>query len=410
MIRARDRKNNDTIAEAIIFRNRLPVIQRFPVSTVIAIDSLYTDTINAFDPDVDTITYEKTAGPAGLSVDYEGVVTWRPTRFDTGSHTVTLRLWDGYQPLFRSFTLYVFGDQGHPGPVRFAIKAEDFPSYLEAGKDTLRMLLRVISGTGIQPLIFSGRIVNKGKIALPEGRDSVLIWAPQPQDTGFAQLLIFVKDGFPSSDTLYPNILVVRQNRPCSLAVRFSSDTTVTGALNLNKKRNKDTLTFSIKDPDNPLVERHDVTILETRTQLRSIIDSAVVDTFSLVVDPMAFNGYDTIIGIVRDRAGSVDTLKQKLYYGMPPYSPQALNPVNLTSISGESVSLSWQDVDPDGDSLTFDVYLGNASDQLSRIAVTQETSFMATGLPSSRTYFWRIVAHDWKSFTESPIWQFSTR
>jgi len=83
---------------------------------------------------------------------------------------------------------------------------------------------------------------------------------------------------------------------------------------------------------------------------------------------------------------------------------------VNLTYISGQSVSLSWQDVDPDGDSLTFEVYFGNQSDQLSRIAVTRETSFTATGLSSQRTYFWQIVAHDWKSFTESPIWQFSTR
>jgi hypothetical protein len=46
----------------------------------------------------------------------------------------------------------------------------------------------------------------------------------------------------------------------------------------------------------------------------------------------------------------------------------------------------------------------------LARIAVTRETSFMATGLVPLRTYYWRIVAHDWKSFTESPLWQFTTR
>jgi hypothetical protein len=219
-----------------------------------------------------------------------------------------------------------------------------------------------------------------------------------------------VKDAFPSSDTLYPRILVVQPNRPCSLFVRFGGDTTPTGALDLNKKRTKDTLVFTIKDPDNPLVERHDVSILETRTQTSSIIDSAVVDTFSLVLDPMAFNGYDTIIGVVRDRAGTRDTVKQKVYFGMPPYVPQALYPVNLTQVAGGSVSLSWQDVDPDGDNLTFDVYFGFAPDLTTRIAITHEASFIATGLDSQRTYYWRIVAHDWKSFTESPTWQFTTR
>jgi hypothetical protein len=409
LIRAKDRKNNDTVTSVVLYRNRMPVIQRFPASSFVAIDSLYTDTLDAFDPDGDTIIYEKTVGPQDLSIGPDGVVAWRPTQLDTGSHTVSVRLWDGYQPMFRSYTLYVYG-AGHPGPVKFAIKAEDFPTALVAGRDTLRMALAIAPTTGVRPLLFSGRITNKTRMVLPEGPDSVLTWAPLPQDTGYAQLVISVKDAFPSSDTLYPRILVVQPNRPCSLIVRFKGDMTPGGVLDLNKKRGKDTLTFTIKDPDNPLVERHDVSILETRTQTSSIIDSAVVDTFSLVLDPQAMNGYDTIIGIVRDRANTRDTVKQKVYFGMPPYSPQAVYPVNLTSITGESVSLSWQDVDPDGDSLTFDVYFGATPEQMSRVAVTREASFIATGLLTQRAYYWRIVAHDWKSFTESPLWQFTTR
>ncbi len=409
LIRARDGKGNDTATHVVVFRNRTPVIQRFPAPSFISVDSLYADTLLAFDPDGDTIIFEKTSGPQGLSIGADGAVAWRPTRLDTGSHTVTLRLWDGYQPVFGAYTLYVFGE-GHPGPVRFAIKAEDFPSSLVAGTDTLRMALAIAAGTGVRPLVFSGRIATKSRMVLPEGPDSILTWAPLPQDTGYAQMVISVKDAFPSSDTLYPRILVVRPNRPCSLLVRFSGDTTPAGALDLNRKRGKDTLTFTIRDPDNPLVERHDVSILDTRTQTSSIIDSAVVDTFSLVLDPLAFSGYDTIIGIVRDRAGTRDTVKQKIYYGMPPYVAQALYPVNLTSITGESVSLSWQDVDPDGDALTFDVYFGPAPEQMSRIAVTGETACSATGLEPQRTYYWRIVAHDWKSFTEGPLWQFTTR
>ena len=167
---------------------------------------------------------------------------------------------------------------------------------------------------------------------------------------------------------------------------------------------------FHIIDPDNPLVERHDVSIYETRTQLRSIIDSAMVDSFALALDPLAFDGYDTIIAVVRDRSNSSDTLKQTVYYGMPPYSPQAQYPLNLMSINGTTVTLSWQDVDPDDDGLTFDVYFGSGPDQLQRLATTADVSYQITGLSAQRTYYWKIIAHDWKSFVEGPAWQFSTR
>jgi hypothetical protein len=409
LIRAVDKKRNDTTAEAVVFRNRLPVVQRFPSAAFIAVDADYSDTIVAFDPDMDSVAFELSAGPPGLSVNREGLVTWRPTHVDTGAHQITVRLWDGYQPLFRTYMVWVFGD-GHPGPVRFATKAEDFPSFLEAGKDTLRTILHVAAATGVRPLLYSCRIVNKGKTVVSENPDSALIWAPQPQDTGFMQLMICVKDAFPSGDTLYPRILVLQGNRPCSLAVRFSADTTPAGALDLNRNRNKVTLTFTIHDPDNPLVERHDVSMLETRTRMTSIIDSAVVDTFSLVLDPLAFSGYDTIIAVVRDRAGTADTILRRIYYGMPPYAPQALYPVNLQTIGGESVTLSWQDVDPDGDSLSFDVYFGTVPDHLALVDVTRGTTFLAEGLLPQRTYYWRVVGRDWKSFTESPLWQFTTR
>ena len=410
VVRAKDRKNNQTTAEAVIYRNRLPVIQKTPVSRFIPMDSLYRDTVLAFDPDGDTISYNIIAGPTGISINKQGALSWTPGQQDTGNHTITLRIGDGYQPLFCTYTLYVFGDLGHPGPVRFATSTEDFPTFLEAGKDTMRLTLKVAAKSGIRPFRFLGRIANKSRIVLPEGTDSVLTWAPRIADTGFMQLMVVVKDAFPSSDTLYPRILVVVPNRPCSLSVNFSGPLTASGALDLNRKRDKDTLMFHIIDPDNPLVERHDVSIYETRTQLRSIIDSAMVDSFALALDPLAFDGYDTIIAVVRDRSNSSDTLKQTVYYGMPPYSPQAQYPLNLMSINGTTVTLSWQDVDPDNDGLTFDVYFGSGADQLQRLATTADVSYQITGLSAQRTYYWKIIAHDWKSFVEGPAWQFSTR
>ena len=410
VIRAIDRKHNDTTASVMLYRNRLPVVQRTPASSFIALDSLYVDTITAFDPDGDTLAYDNSLGPQTLMVDKQGVVFWMPSRLDTGSHTVTIRIWDGYQPSFCTYTLYVYGDQGHPAPVRFGTRTEDFPQFLEVGKDTLRVRLRVAPNSGIRPFVFSSRIVNKNKTVLPQGPDSVLAWAPGISDTGFEQLMVVVKDAFPKSDTLYPRILVVPPNRPCSLSIHFSSDTTKTGAIDLNRKRDKDALVFHIIDPDNPLIERHDVSIFETRTQMRSIIDSAVVDSFTIVLDPMAFDGYDTMVAVVKDKAMHADTLRQAVYYGMPPYGPQALGPLNYAVVIGTSVTLSWQDVDPDGDSLSFDVYMGTSPDQLSRRTITTGTSYLATGLALQQAYYWKIVAKDWKSSVNGPVWQFTTR
>jgi hypothetical protein len=411
VIRATDRKHNDTAASVVLFQNRLPVIQKTPSSSFIAIDSTYTDTIEAFDPDGDTLAYDKSSGaPLGLQVSKSGVVYWIPSKLDTGSHTITVRIWDGYQPVFCTYTLYVYGDQGHPAPVRFSTKTEDFPQFLEVGKDTLRVRLRITQNSGIRPFVFSSRIVKKNKTLLPEGPDSVLMWAPVIADTGFEQLMVVVKDAFPTSDTLYPRILVVPPNRPCSLSLHFSSDTTKTGAIDLNGKRNKDTLVFHIIDPDNPLVERHDVSIFETRTQMRSIIDSAVVDSFTIVLDPMAFNGYDTMVAVVTDKATHTDTLRRAVYYGMPPYSPQALGPLYYAVINGTGVTLSWQDVDPDADSLSYDVYFGPSPDALTRRTTTIQTSFPVSGLAAQSTYYWKITAKDWKSSTDGPIWQFTTR
>jgi hypothetical protein len=236
------------------------------------------------------------------------------------------------------------------------------------------------------------------------------VWAPLISDTGFEQLMVVVKDAFPNSDTLYPGILVVPPNRPCSLSLHFSSDTTKTGAIDLNGKRDNDTLVFRIIDPDNPLIERHDMSIFETRTRMRSIIDSAVVDSFIIVLDPLAFNGYDTMVAVVKDKAMHVDTLRQAVYYGMPPDSPQAQSPLNSAFVAGTSVTLSWQDTDPDADSISYEVYFGSNPDALTPLTTTSQTSWQVSGLTASSIYYWKITAKDWKSSTDGPIWQFTTK
>ena len=163
IIRATDKKHNDTVASVILYQNRLPILQKAPASSFIAVGSLYVDTIQAFDPDGDSLVYDKSLSPQTMQINAGGIISWTPSNLDTGGHSITLRIWDGYQPVFYTYTLYVFGTAGHPSPVRFATKTEDFPQFLVAGKDTLHMRLRAAPNTGIPPFVFSARIVNKSK-------------------------------------------------------------------------------------------------------------------------------------------------------------------------------------------------------------------------------------------------------
>lgn len=408
-VRAVDKAGNDSSRTVIVYRNRPALVQRAPASSQIPTDSLYSDTLIAFDPDGDTLAYEIIDGPDQMSVTNEGIVSWTPDTADTGTNRIIVRVWDGYQPVTVAFSLVVY-IQGTlpPPPVRFGTAESDFPPFLEVGRDTLRIPLRVAPGTGVAPFAFDAYVRNADIPILTSGGDSV-VWAPTIDDTGTAHLVVTVHDALPERDTLFPHILIVPPNRPCTIGSKFSSDTLSGGVIDLNGKQDADTLIFKISDPDNPVAERYDITISQWRTQLVHRIDSARVDSFRLVVDPEAFDGYDTITVVVTDRGGNTDTLKKTLYYGMPPYSPQLIAPIAYGTISGTSVTLSWQTGDPDSDALRYEVYLGTNPQDLPLVATTTEPTHSIQGLSSSTSYYWRIVAHDWKSRTQGSVWEFST-
>jgi Putative Ig domain len=410
-VTAVDKKKNAVHQTVIIYRNNPPIIQTWPKSSFIPADSAYSDTIAAFDPDNDTLTYQRTAGPAGLTVSQKGIITWTPAKTDTGTHAVTIRVWDGYQPVFATYTLFVsLPGQGPPKPVSFATREADFPQFLIAGRDSLFEVLRIKAGTGIPPFAFSCRIIGKRAPLLDNNSDSLISWLPTLADTGYCQFIVVVKDQFPSTDTLYPRVLVVPPVRPCSIAVAFHTpaESMANGAINLNTLRQQFRLVFRIFDPNNPLVERHDVALFESRTHTTSSFDSAVVDTFGLTIDPTALSGYDTIMATVRD-ASSSDTLKVMLYYGSPPSTPVAVFPLDFAQVNQSTVSLRYACSDPDNDTLAYDVYAGSNPLSLSLVGSTGDTSLALFGLAPSTVYYWKVVARDLKSQTSSQLWQFST-
>jgi hypothetical protein len=96
-----------------------------------------------------------------------------------------------------------------------------------------------------------------------------------------------------------------------------------------------------------------------------------------------------------------------------PPYVPSAPSPADGAIDQDADVDLSWTGGDPDGDGVTYDVYVADgdvsAPDVLACYDLTTATCEPGT-LGSSRQYSWRVVAtdeHGAKSV--SPVWDLTT-
>jgi hypothetical protein len=88
--------------------------------------------------------------------------------------------------------------------------------------------------------------------------------------------------------------------------------------------------------------------------------------------------------------------------------------PVPATAAIGvsKSVRLSWNGSDPEGDALTYDVYLGKTAVPTTIVAtgISDTTFAVSAPLSTSATYYWKIVAHDpYGGISESPVWSFTT-
>ncbi len=410
IVRAVDNRGNQTQATYTVARNRPPVFDIVPVSDYIRGGVAYIDSIGAVDADGDEVRFSKHDGPGALIVTAAGRIEWIPDSTDTGVHTVKIRAYDGYQSVYHTYSLYVSDSSSVPPPVRFATETGDFPRYLVAAEDTVRVTLSVKENTGVAPYRFSARIAGGGAWLMEESSDSQFVWAPGPSLTGSQQLIVTVRDNVASSDTIYPAILVVPPNRPCSLSVTHGSPTTVDGVIDLNARRQSDTLLFHIEDPDDRALERHSIVVHQARSRVTSVIDSAVSDSFRVIVDPLAFDGYDTVRAVVEDIAGHRDTLTLRLYYGMTPNPPQLLSPVDGLNGVARPVQLRWQGSDPDGDTLTYEIHMGTDSSALMLSGITVDTTYGVSGLQAGTVYYWRVFAQDWKSSAGSRVFEFRTQ
>lgn len=79
-------------------------------------------------------------------------------------------------------------------------------------------------------------------------------------------------------------------------------------------------------------------------------------------------------------------------------------------SISSLNPTLSWDCSDPDGDTLTYDVYFGTTSSPPKVVSNQSGDTYSSSAPNHDTTYYWKIVAWDQHGeSTEGPIWEFTT-
>jgi len=94
-----------------------------------------------------------------------------------------------------------------------------------------------------------------------------------------------------------------------------------------------------------------------------------------------------------------------------PPENTILYSPANQSIDIPLDVQLQWNAaIDPNGDVVLFDVYLGTQSNYLESIAVNISDTVYNTILKANTTYYWRIVAKDNnEGESESAVWRFKT-
>ena len=94
--------------------------------------------------------------------------------------------------------------------------------------------------------------------------------------------------------------------------------------------------------------------------------------------------------------------------FNVPPSQPYVKYPHDGQIGAPRKVKLEWGCEDPDGDELTYDLYLGEGTPVLVATGIT-ENSYELELLPG-KVYLWKVVAKDGKGgVSESPVWRFST-
>lgn len=179
-------------------------------------------------------------------------------------------------------------------------------------------------------------------------------------------------------------------------------------------------LAWNCSDPNNDSLT-YTVNFGKQGSELRTIA-TALSEPTIIVRDLEANTKYYWQVTAYDEHYASTDSLLWQFTTGdlnnQPPNVPTYPSPVNLADNIDGFVRFSWSGGDPDGDPVTYKIYLATASTWLGLQGTTALTLVHTTnllkydyyGLAKGAVYQWQIVATDKKgAMAEGPVWQFAT-
>ena len=137
--------------------------------------------------------------------------------------------------------------------------------------------------------------------------------------------------------------------------------------------------------------------------------EGAIQDSFGYSV---SIDSDYTIIGVVEDDDNGDNSGSAYVFYrnNCPPDNPSNPIPYDGATNVGLDEDLSWTCIDPDEDTLTYDVYFGTISSP-PLVSSGQSANSYNPGMMNPNThYYWKIIAEDnYGGTTTSSIWDFIT-
>jgi hypothetical protein len=332
-----DNSKNSTRDTLEITGNRKPSILSFPtLPYYLAVNKIYYDTLEARDPDGDSIiiTLQSVIPNLTITSSQSGVTAkilmrWAPQTGDMGSAGIKLNLYDGlqYSPGY-SWTYRITKDSVVITPVTFLTTSNNLIKVFITDSASLTDTLRIIPGAGAAPFRFNARMYPEDTILLQNASLPYFRWKPAMKDTGSHLILFTVHDINNTSDSIFHAIHVVNKNSSkCTLTVQdigggnlLSGNTVsfVTTAVTAK-------LRFTIIDHDNPF-EQYMV-----KQTLGSATTTMQTDSnwFTIAIIPKLNALPEVLTVTVFDKTGgsTMNRIKISINY------PQSSNPDDIGSL-----------------------------------------------------------------------------
>jgi internalin A len=243
---------------------------------------------------------------------------------------------------------------------------------------------------------------------LPEGaliEENFFIWTPDFNQAGVYDNVIFRvwDDGDPRlSDEDTVKITVLNINRPPVVVFNpFPVDS-------VEIEDFSTILSWDCSDPDEDSLT-YDVYLNDT--PYLSVISNAQSDKFYKPDTLRSNRTYYWKIackdGDAREVVGPVWSFRTP---NLIPAVPSIHEPENDSIVDAMDATLVWSSSDPDGDTLSYDLYFGASSPPPPVSSAQKDTTYYTDILELNKTYYWKVVVDDGHGHSiTSPIWSFTT-